>query len=178
MNNPYLDEVITLCDDMMFIRREELIKKYSFAIPSEEALNLIAKYSPIIEVGSGGGYWAYCLKQLGVDILCFDCKKEYKHNVEHDKWCKARNRSEEISKDYPERTLFLCWASYNTPMAYNCIKAFKGKNLIYIGEEEGGCTANEDFYNYVGENFNLIKQLNIPQWLGIHDDLTIWERRE
>lgn len=38
-----------------------LIDRYSCVIANENALETIAKYSPIIEIGAGSGYWAYLL---------------------------------------------------------------------------------------------------------------------
>ena len=39
---------------------------YAFAVPSEEALALLASHAPIVEMGCGTGYWAALLRQRGV----------------------------------------------------------------------------------------------------------------
>jgi hypothetical protein len=49
-----------------------LVDKYSWAIPNDQALNIISQFSPIVEIGSGKGYWASLLRKIGVDILCYD----------------------------------------------------------------------------------------------------------
>jgi len=56
---------------------EPLIQKYAWAIPDERALKICSEFGPIIEVGAGKGYWAWLLKQRGVDIIAFD-KYAYK----------------------------------------------------------------------------------------------------
>ena len=51
---------------------EKYTQKYAWAIPNDDALMEIAKCTPLIEIGAGTGYWAWLLRQLGVDILAFD----------------------------------------------------------------------------------------------------------
>ena len=52
--------------------RRYWIQKFSYAIPNDEALDLILSYSPIVEMGAGLGYWAYLLDQKGCDIVAYD----------------------------------------------------------------------------------------------------------
>ena len=54
--------------------RSQLIARYGFAVPSDEALTAIERCSPqgVIELGAGTGYWAFLLQQRGVDVVAFD----------------------------------------------------------------------------------------------------------
>ena len=54
--------------------RTDLIARYGFAVPSNEALNRIAHCSPagVIEIGAGTGYWAHALHARGVNVEAFD----------------------------------------------------------------------------------------------------------
>ena len=54
--------------------RRELIAKYGFAVPTNEALDAVGRCSPsgVVEVGAGTGYWAHLLQQRGVDVAAFD----------------------------------------------------------------------------------------------------------
>ena len=45
-----------------------------FAVPSQEALDVVAKCSPLIEVGAGTGYWAALLQKAGADIIAYDAE--------------------------------------------------------------------------------------------------------
>jgi hypothetical protein len=67
--NPLLDafEKATATGADIDDTRSQLITRYGFAIPSEEALGAIWRCSPrgVIEVGAGTGYWAYVLQQGG-----------------------------------------------------------------------------------------------------------------
>lgn len=49
-----------------------LSEKYAWAIPNNKALDILKHYSPIVEIGSGKGYWASLLRRQGVDIICYD----------------------------------------------------------------------------------------------------------
>jgi len=52
-------------------------KFISYAIPNEEALNKILKLSPIIEIGSGRGYWGRLLEDMGCEIICVDNRSHF-----------------------------------------------------------------------------------------------------
>jgi uncharacterized FlaG/YvyC family protein len=43
-----------------------LVEKYAWAIPDDRALKIIKHFSPIVEIGSGKGYWAAMLRKLGI----------------------------------------------------------------------------------------------------------------
>ena len=44
----------------------------AFAVPSERALDLLASYAPLVEMGAGTGYWARLLQLRGVQVAAFD----------------------------------------------------------------------------------------------------------
>ena len=160
--------------------REKMIHDFSFAVPNEKALKIISSYSPLIEVGAGRGYWASLLKQRGADIIAFDCAPPH---LEKNAWHNSSSVFYEIGKakaditqKYSDRTLFLCWPPYNTSMASQALKAYSGDTVIYIGEGEGGCTGDEAFHTMLETDFLSVKQCAIPQWPGLHDYLTIYNR--
>ena len=87
MINPYLDEYARLLRGLGYdgemesvetgnslrlhlrynegwARRIDFVKKYAWAIPGPKALEEIKKYSPIIEIGAGAGYWKMCLESV------------------------------------------------------------------------------------------------------------------
>jgi hypothetical protein len=78
---------------------------------------------------------------------------------------------------HPWRNLLLCWPPYADPMAEQALKRFIGRHVIFIGEL-GGCTATYNFHEVLEEGFEQISRVAIPQWWGLHDDLTIWRRRD
>ena len=155
----------------------ELRERYSFAVPSDEAIKTISCYSPIVEIGAGLGYWAYLLSRAGCDIIAYDT-----HPGKGNEW---------IEKDYPQwypvkecpidfvppadRTLFLCWPPYTSAMATDVLNRYAGDTLIYIGEFRGGCCADDAFFDEL-EKWDCTESVAIPQLFGIHDSLTIYNR--
>ncbi|CAB1104065.1 unnamed protein product [Ectocarpus sp. CCAP 1310/34] len=49
-----------------------LRQRFAWAIPDERALRIIKHFGPIVEIGSGLGYWAKLLRARGVDINAYD----------------------------------------------------------------------------------------------------------
>jgi hypothetical protein len=63
-------------------------------------------------------------------------------------------------------------------MAHRCLQNYAGSWLIYIGEDENGCTGDDQFFNELSERWELKKSHRIAQWDGIHDLIFVYERRE
>jgi hypothetical protein len=163
--------------------RTDLVLKYALAVPTQEALDVLARHAPLIEIGAGGGYWAYLLRKQGVDILPFDVNPPREHNnsfrlgSEPLEWVHILQGGPSKIKEHPERTLFLCWPPTDN-MALSCLKYYKGDVLIYVGEPNGGCTANDAFYEKLLKQFHRVGGVRLPQWQGVKDALSVWKRRE
>lgn len=181
-----------------FGNRSEGCERYAFAVPSPEALALLVAMSPLVEIGAGTGYWASLIRQSGGDIVAYDIKED-----SWEKWFPYGDfggvefGTTAAASDHPDRTLFLCWPPYASPMAYTALKFYEeagGQRVVYIGEGPGGCTADDQFFCAVGHGcgqswddehdcaddpeptWRLTGQLVIPQWEGIHDELAVYER--
>jgi hypothetical protein len=50
------------------------LKTISYAIPSQQNLDLIARYAPLMEVGAGTGYWTAMLQARNVTITAYDAE--------------------------------------------------------------------------------------------------------
>jgi len=167
-----------------FRARDRLVRQYAFAIPCEEAVTEIAKRSPILEVGAGNAYWAFELKNRGVDIVATDISElagntyEFKSAFE-----KAPYTELEVIdgvsavKKYPGHTLMMIWPCYNKPWAFETLKAYEGYYFIYIGEGWGGCTGDQDFHDLLNEKWHQVKSVCLPQWPGIHDWFEVYRRK-
>lgn len=157
----------------LFMRRGELVQEYAWAIPCREAIFEIAKLGPIIEVGAGTGYWAMLLASVGVDIIAFDNSlvgTVKQSNVFY-------GDETFVSLFSTGRNLFLCWPLNDDSMALDILSKFAGRYVIFVGEGKGGCTGCEKFHDALEMDFDLVKDVEIPQWFGIHDCLLIWERK-
>jgi hypothetical protein len=151
--------------------REESCRKYSWAIPNEPSLSTLLRYSPIVELGCGTGYWSALLSDMGCSIVAIDCCTKSTPIF----YPQAIKGNEHLLPMYPDHTLFLCWPPYDNPMAYNALLKYHGKHVVYIGEGMGGCTADDLFHEYLDNKFNCIEEIAIPQWCGVHDFMSVWE---
>lgn len=161
-----------------FRARRELVTKYAWAIPTEEALLKIGEHSHngVVEIGAGTGYWAGLLRELGVDVAAYD---EAPHDNFQAKacWSEVHKGGPLYVLKHPERTLMLSWPPYDTPMAALTLRRYKGSTLVYIGEGSGGCTGDAEFHDMLEDEWKEIDGVALPQWPGIHDYLTVYKRK-
>lgn len=159
--------------------RRTLCKKFSFAIPDARTLELVAGYGPILELGSGTGYWAYELKKLGVDIIATDPNPPGKNDYDFGPtWCEVKklNQSAAIKKYGTGRSLLMIWPCMAGWAAY-ALSKFKGQHVLYIGEGSGGCTGDDKFHSILYKRWEELAEVNIPVWTGCHDRLFIFKRK-
>lgn len=177
--------------------RKKAVSLYAWAIPSEEAIRAIVECGPVVEIGAGSGYWASLIAQLGGNVIAFD-QYEPKANKDYpfeQGWFPVQKGGPEKAAEHSDRALFLCWPPYNSSFALECLKAYQGNTVIFVGEGSGGCTADDDFFRSVGEHvyswgddgepeerpvsdeWERVSEVSIPQWDGIHDYLTIYRRK-
>lgn len=179
--NSYLEEYQKSKDTWgRYSARQELVRKYAWAIPNDEAINYIVSLSPIIEVGAGAGYWASLVRQAGGSIVALD-KDPYKNDWVEGNWTQVDKLSSYYQlrkKNYSNHTLFLCWPPYADSMAFDCLKKYKGSRLIYVGESQGGCTADNNFFNLLDKEWEENMYIDIPQWDGMRDYLISYKRKE
>jgi hypothetical protein len=165
-----------------YMAREMCLERFAWAVPSSNAIAAIAALRrPIVEIGAGNGYWAYLLRQLGVLSDAFDRDPPPQDRL----WSTVIEGTEEVLQTGAwsgDCALMLCWPPYGSEMAERCLEKFAGDTLIHIGEW-AGCTAREEFYDLLpcqlGESrsgWTLTNTVDIPQWLGIHDYLSIFSR--
>lgn len=198
MHNPYFDAVKGMLryDSLMrstvvgdplhnrdlFLLRKDYVRWYSWAIPDQGAVDLIARHAPrVVEIGAGGGYWAYLLKQAGVHVETYD-ETPYSnrlvkslhawHPVTQGDWTILRKQR----KRYRDFALFLCWPPYRSDFPVKALRAFRGDRLIWVGEDYGGCTADDVFFELLDRKWECVARHAIPQWWGIHDYLGIYAR--
>jgi hypothetical protein len=73
--------------------------------------------------------------------------------------------------------LFLCWPPYQCPTATDILDLVPiGTKVFYVGEEESGCTGDLSFHKTLEKNFRFIVNEDLPNFDGIHDDLTVYEK--
>ena len=168
---PYLGSI----EESLLIR-DWFINDYGYSLISSEGIKAIKKYSKkIVAVGSGTGFLEKIILENGCDIIATDNKSWKKWNIFYQDILDL-DATEAIEK-YSDRDLFMSWPSYSEPWAHQAIQKLKiGRYFFYVGESPGGCTADDNFYDYLDENFEIVELVSIPKWVGIRDMLGIFKK--
>lgn len=196
-----LDNLIQFLQDQFSISREEAEKKvkdmpevyrrdyfasnYGWSVPSENAINEIKEFvggDTVLSVGSGYGLWSKLFKEVGINAIATTLlpkdsdghmpKREHFFTEVDD-----LNHLEALNKYPNANVMFMSWPPYEDAMAFEALQNFKGNKLIYIGERQGGCTGCDNFHYLLYSNWEEVDYVDIPQWIGIHDNVTLWRRK-
>ena len=166
-----------ICDHR-FEHRNKFLEECSFAVPTREAITVIKEFVDgrrLLEVGAGSGLWARLLTDAGLEVVAVDRKS--RNDVKHSKFFPVQRgtAARGVREHRDCKALLLCWPDYDTHMAADALKEFQGDRLVYIGEGDGGCTGNEAFHKSL-RSWKLVATIYIPQWPGIHDDVSLYTR--
>ncbi|KAF1323572.1 Clavaminate synthase, partial [Globisporangium splendens] len=172
---------------------------YAYATPTPEALGVVSKYAPLVEMGAGTGYWSSLLQVQKTDIVAYDkCPPSTDGGSETTEQTGGRARKQErnayhgqvppfcaIGKGGPEvlkqddmkaRNLFLCYPPPHDDMAFNCLRFFQGEYVIHVGEWQGD-TGDRRFEKELETRFNLVNEHLLPNWGNSAYSLTVWKRK-
>lgn len=161
--------------------RDLMVRKYSWAIPTEEILTAICRHGSIVEIGAGTGYWSALLKLRGADVIAYDCSPseagQNSYTLKRKSWTKILPGNESAVASHGDRALMLCWPPDKDEMAYRALTSYEGDILIFIGEEPPGCTADEHFHKLVRDEWRLVEQMDLPRWHLIKDSAFFYSRK-
>lgn len=160
-----------------FKLREDYIGQFSFAVLTEEMVELLRPYEPILEVGSGNGYWAWELARRAVAVTATDPGTGRYRCPEWKSWTAIdRLTAVEAVRKWPDLTLLLVWPDYGKPWAVEALREWRGKYAIYVGEWRAA-TADEAFHDLLEQEFVQEREVEIPMFDGLHDRLWIFRRK-
>lgn len=154
--------------------KEPMHNCFACAIPNEEALTVITRHSPIVEVGAGSGYWAALLRARGATVVALDkeppSEAKLNNSYFHHTFTEVEKGGPEDVSKYPDHTMLLVWPhdpaeSAQKPFDVECVRAFKGTTVIHVGEWRGktcsvtdasGETTSADFQAVMTEAFEVV----------------------
>lgn len=135
---------------------ERLVNSYSWATPDARAIRILKHFAPIIELGSGQGYWLQVMKKFGIDAVGYDLDPEKGGKIlqgtSQKSHCIVRKGGPKVLErsDNLRRTLFLCYpdetiASDDSPdskgkhdpprsLGSSCLQHYSGEYVIHVGE--------------------------------------------
>lgn len=158
-----------------FHRRDDLVDKYAWAIPNEEAIATISEQAPILEVGAGRGYWAKCVREYLDDVGAVVATESDLRWDELWTLPLLEYDAVEAVREYGDgRALLLVWPPIDNTMAGDAVEAYHGDTVLYVGEGRGGCTADDHFHKLLHRQYDLVETVAIPTYHGIRDRLEVW----
>jgi hypothetical protein len=163
--------------------RSELCARYSWSIPSPGDVAWLVQLlagRAVVEIGAGSGYWAWQLAQAGIDVAAYDPHPPGPENNfnQHRLYHPVAEGDHECAADHPDRALMLCWPSYGAEFAKQALHHYQGDTVVYIGESEGGCCADDRFHRILARDYDEAGRspFHVTYW-GIHCELTVWRRK-
>lgn len=162
------------------IDRQQLCKTYTWSIPSPGDIAWIKEQlagRDVVEIGAGTGYWAWQLSQADVSVHAYDLKPGGNHYCGDVIYHPVFRGGPEMAASHAECALLLCWPPYDSPMAADALKAYTGDLVFSIGEPEGGCTGNDEYFALLGKEFEEIGDSPAHvTYSGIHCWVTAYRR--
>lgn len=163
--------------------RPELCARYTWSIPTPGDIAFLRQQldgQGVVEIGAGSGYWAWQMTQAGIDTIAYDPHPPGPGNQfnQHRLYHPVAVGNHEIAAYHPDRALMLCWPSYGASFAKQALHHYRGDTVIYIGEGEGGCCADDRFHRILERDYDEAARspLHVTYW-GIHCSLTVWRRK-
>lgn len=164
-------------------KREHFRHSVSWHVPTQSLVNLLISLSPIVSVGAGFAYTESLVIKQGGDIIATDLTPGPEN-----KWCRQGKAYTKVEKleaaaavsKYRNRNVFMAWPPYDDSMALRVAQRMSGgRFLIFVGEDYGGCTANDDFFHYLTKEFERLKEdVTIPSWDGICDNVSVYKKNK
>lgn len=154
--------------------RDMFIEKFCWSIVTKETIKEMVDFIKddiALEIGAGTGLYAYLLRNCGVQIIPTDVVQK-RNSFLKIVQCEA---VEAVNK-FSAEILITIWPPCWSLMAYNSLKAFQGNKIIYIGEECGGCTGDDQFHELLRKEWRLVNKIQIPNWPMIRDFVWFYER--
>ncbi|WP_225729478.1 MULTISPECIES: hypothetical protein [unclassified Nocardia] len=168
---------------------------YAYAVPAPETVRWIADFCqgrPVVELGAGRGYWAAQLARTGLTVDAYDSEPpDTSQNASfpgaaglQDVWHHVGGLDEFDARvgSRSDHVLFLCWPpGWGNTMASEALSAFAeagGERLIFVGEQKGGKTGDDAFFDMLGESWTLDSQdAQYVSWWNLSDTAQAWSRR-
>lgn len=174
--------------------RELYVNQFGYSVVTTEVAKILVSFinnRRVLDAGAGTGYISSVLAAMGVesvtavDTTAGACtnkkwwKKDLHFPVQVDDTVKVL---EQFADSYD--VVLMSWPCYDTSTGYDVAKAMtSGQVLIYQGESQSGCTANDDFFELLDAEFVEHEELNDKLWdhhyafSGIHDRWMIYTKK-
>ncbi|WP_370353089.1 hypothetical protein [Catenulispora sp. EB89] len=161
--------------------RGALSRRYSWSIPSPGDIAWIRATvgaRGVVEPGAGGGYWAWLMRAAGIDTLAYDpFPASTANGYAKRAYTAVEPGDDSVAALHADRALFLCWPNNDDPWAARAVTAYRGDMLIYAGQEAGGSTADERFFELLADKWQHTgTSADHVTYSGVPCRLGVWRR--
>jgi hypothetical protein len=158
----------------------DLAQRYAYVVPDDRSLSILAELGPIVEMGAGTGYWAYRLRERGVDVLAFDQappdgERTNRYHAPTATWSDVVAADHTSLTQHSDRALFLCWPPLFSSLG-DCLTHYTGNTVALIGDG-GHRTARLTGLNEAFSTVNVSAVRALEPLPGATPALSIWRRR-
>jgi hypothetical protein len=182
--------------------RQHLTHTYAFGIPGDAALDCLARYGPLVEIGAGTGYWARCLRERDVDVIAYDVMGDSwrswfrpsilaeirrdgtraiearpQAEAEPVLWTEVLQGGPEVLGRHADRTLLICWPDPWSGFDEVSLRAYPGQRVAVVGEPAGAGPGSQGFQALLQRRWQQIEAAPVPRWPDSEDRLTVYGRR-
>lgn len=170
--------------------RDMYVKNVAFPILTKEMLDKLVSFIkplqlPVLDVCAGKGFFAKQLSYSNIHVRAIDNQSSTYHGGKHTP--KHFNVEIKDSLGCLNRTgheiILMSWPDYDKDFAFKIAKEMRSDQfLIYQGEGEGGCVANDSFFEYIDSSFTPVYDIGEfnrehSQFFGINDFWYILQKK-
>ena len=163
--------------------RGKYIEKAGFVLLDKSWISELATWigsRTVLEIMAGSGALSVALEREGVNVVA--TTDDFSWEREFSQWKEIEHMSAiSAIEKYKDVDIIICsWPPYNDEAATNALLAMREVNpnalFLYIGEDWGGCTASDSFFETFEElEDEELDEICIPTWSGIHDRLMLFK---
>ena len=160
---------------------------FGCVVPSYEGLHIIkqrAGEKPVVDIGSGNGYWAYMLRRLGVSVHAVDnLQSEYRTIWVSDTIIRDGERFLKSDNGCKDAVLLLVYPIVGSGFTSKILEAYKGDIICVAGTQNGNVyTAFKDrtiveYMSTERKDFEKTIQIPLPSFAGKDEALFVFERK-
>ncbi len=170
-------------EERFFIKLRE---HFAYSVLSPAILDIVARYSPLVELGAGNGYTANILQKMGADLVPLDAYpveegKNWFFNTRFglprkgtQSWTKIKKGGAEELVQYQSRALLLCWPA-RSRMALDALDNYAGYTTILIADKT--CCGSAAFYKRLSRDWQLELSVDTESWNACHKEVLEIYRR-
>lgn len=148
-------------------------------LPEPHLLQVVRRYSPLVELGAGTGYWTYLLRAMGTDVVAYDCApvggpRENRYHPDVTPWTDVLAGDLPVLSRHGDRSLFLCWPPTYSAL-WEALRFYAGEFVIYVGDHGGRAARLASLH----DAFNLVElypAVAMDPHPGHRAELGVWRR--